>query len=86
MACAICGEKHSFKDCKTLLDVEFLKRHFIAYCLQQKPTYQQITTGVNQLEAAAVADTDDQDTISDNSDSDTTADDNNEQDFREVGE
>ena len=39
MACAICGEKGSFKDCKTLLNVDFLRKHFIAYCLQWKFTY-----------------------------------------------
>ena len=84
MACAICGEKHSFKDCKTLLDVDFLRKHFIAYCLQWKRTHRQITTTVHQLEAAALADADDQDTILD--DSDTPTDDDNEQDFRAEGE
>ena len=86
MACAICGEKHSFNDCKTLLDVDFLKKHFIAYCLQWKRIHRQITTAVDRLEAAVVADANDQDTVLDNSNSDTTADDNNEQDFCEVGE
>ena len=84
MACAICGEKHSFKDCKTLLDVDFLRKHFIAYCLQWKRTHRQITTAVHRLEATALADTNDQDTISD--DSDTAMDDDNEQDFCEEGE
>ena len=76
MACALCGEKHSFKDCKTLLYVDFLRKHFIAYCLQWKSTHRQINTAVNQLEAAPVADDNDQETVLDNSDSDTTADDN----------
>ena len=84
MACAICGEKHSFKDCKTLLDVDFLQKHFIAYCLQWKHTHRQITTVANWLEAADIADTNDQYTVSD--DSDTAADDDNEQDFCKEGE
>ena len=52
MACAICGEKYSFKDSKTLLDVDYLRKQLIAYCLQWKHTHRQITTAVNQLEAA----------------------------------
>ena len=67
-----------------MLDDDFLRKHFIAYCLQWKHTHQQTTTAVNQLEAADIADTDDQDTVSDNSD--TATDDDNEQDFREEGE
>ena len=87
MACAISSEKHSFIDCKTLLDVEFLRKYFIAYCLQWKHTHRQIITAVNRLEAsdiADIADTDDQDTVSD--DSDTAMDDDNEQNFCEEGE
>ena len=67
-----------------MLDVDFLRKHFIAYCLQWKRTHRQITTAVNQLEAADTTDTDDQDTVSDNSD--TATDDDNEQDFCEEGE
>ena len=81
MACAVCGEKHSFKNCKTLLDVDFLGKNFIAYCLQWKHTHRQITTVVNRLEAATLAATNDQDTVLNDSDSDTT-----EQDFRKEGE
>ena len=69
-----------------MLDVDFLKKYFIAYCLQRKRMHWQITTAVTPLEAVAVADTDDQDTVLDDSDSDTTADDNDEHDFREEGE
>ena len=49
MECAICGEKHSFHKCKTLLDISFLRKHFIAYCLQWKRTQRQMTTAVNKL-------------------------------------
>ena len=84
MACAICGDKYIFIDCKTLLDVDFLRKHFIAYCLQWKHTHRQITTAVNWLEAANIADTDDHDTVSDKSD--TAMCDDNAQDFRAVGE
>ena len=84
MARAICGEKHSFKDCKTLLDFDFLRKHFIAYCLQWKCTHRQITTAVHRLEAAALADANDQDTVSDNSDTPTN--DDNEQNFCAEGE
>ena len=49
-----------------------------------KRTHRQITTTVHQLEAAALADADDQDTVSDNSDTPTG--DDNEQDFSAKGE
>ena len=84
MACAICGEKHSFKDCKTLLDVDFLRKHFIAYCLQWKRTHRQINIAVHQLEATTLADTSDQDTVL--VDSAMATDDKNGQDLCEEGE
>ena len=86
-ACAICGDKHTFKECKTLLDVDYLQWYFLAYCLQWKRIHRQTTTAVNQLEAADIADiadTDVQNTVSDNSD--MTTDDDNEQDFCKEGE
>ena len=85
MACAVCGDKHTFDNCKFLLDVDFLRKHFIAYCLQWKRTHQQMTTAGNQLRSADVtADTDDQDTVSD--DSDTATDDNDDKlDFPQEG-
>ena len=81
MECAICGDKHTFDKCKTLLDVSFLQKHFIAYCLQWKRTQRQMTTAVNKLRSDTFEadDTDGQDTVS--NDSDTATDDDNEQDF-----
>ena len=86
MECAICGDKYTFDKCKALLDVTFLQKHSIAYCLQWKGTQQQMTTAVNKIRSDAfeVDDTDGQDTVLNNSD--TATDDNNEQTFCEEGE
>ena len=57
-----------------MLDVAFLRKHFIANCLQWKRTHRQITTAINQLEASDIADTDNQDIVSENSDTATDGD------------
>lgn len=82
---AICREKHQFKKCHSLLDIEYLKKHFIAYYLLWNRTQKQMKLAVNQIKAATVAATDD-DTNGDTGidDSDTTTD--NDQDFQEGGE
>ena len=86
VVCAMCSDKHTFDKCKTLLDIDFLQKHFIAYCFQWKRTHRQITTAVNQLQSATLQSdaTDGQDTVLD--DSDTATDDDNEQNFYEEGE
>ena len=38
MNCAVCHEPHSFEKCPILLNIPFLKKHFIAYCLQMNRT------------------------------------------------
>ena len=87
MACAICGDKHTIDKCKILLDVDFLQKIFIAYCLQWTRTHCQITAAVNWLQSAALDSdgTDDQDTVLDDSDIATNDDDGNEPDFQQEG-
>ena len=85
MACAICGDKHTFDKCKTLLDIDFLQKHFVAYCLQWKRTQQQMTTAINKIQSDALEadDTDGQDTVLD--DSDIATDDDDGPNFQKEG-
>ena len=78
MKCAICQKQHKFGDCPILQNIEFLKKHFIAFCLMMNRTtklmereVKKITATINKL-ATDVAD--DDDAASDSSDSDTTDD------------
>ena len=38
MRCAVCHQPHSFDKCPILLNIPFLKKNFIAYCLQMNRT------------------------------------------------
>ena len=51
MKCAICKKPHRFKDCPILADIEFLKKHFIAFCLMMNKTTKQMEINVNRLTA-----------------------------------
>ena len=43
--CAVCkGTGHPFSDCMALKDVEFLKKHHIAYCVNQRRLRKMLTT------------------------------------------
>ena len=88
MKCAICQKQHKFGDCPILQNIEFLKKHFIAFCLMMNRTtklmereVKKITANINKL-ATDVADDDDDaaSDSSDSSDSDTTDD---TQDFQQ---
>ena len=84
MKCAICKKEHMFNKCPILLDILYLRKHFIAYCLLMNRTQWQMNLAVNQITARmADVDTNDGDDTgpdSDSSNSDTIDD---SQDFRQ---
>ena len=51
MKCAICRQEHTFDKCPVLLDIPYLKKHFIAYCLLTNRTQRQMEVAVNQITA-----------------------------------
>ena len=82
---AICKKPHKFDKCPILQDINYLRKHFIAYCLMMKRTTNQMELAVNKITAQisklAADDVDtDTDSTSDSSESETT-DDN--QDFQQ---
>ena len=81
MKCAICIQEHTFPKCLVLLDIPYLKKHFIAYCLLMNRTQRQMEVAVNQITAKLddvdTNDDDDNSSDSDSSDSDTTDDNQN---------
>ena len=55
--CAVCkGTGHPFSDCKVLKDVEFLRKHHIAYCVKQRRLKKLLATrvAVHALDAALI--------------------------------
>jgi len=55
--CAVCkGTGHPFSDCKVLKDVEFLKKHHIAYCVNQRRLKKLLATrvAVHALDAVLI--------------------------------
>lgn len=81
--CSIWGDKHTFNKCSIINDIPYLSKYFIAYRLQWKRTQKQMTTvtAVNKIQAAAIADgNNDHEIVSDNSNTtiDDDDDDNNE--------
>ena len=90
MKCAICKKPHKFADCPILQDINYLRKHFIAYCLMMNRTTKQmelavnkITARINKLAADAAdanADADSASESSGSSDNDTT---DNTQDFQQ---
>ena len=53
--CAVCeGTSHPFADCEVLNDIEFLKKHHVAYCVNQRRLKKKMITraAVNELIAA----------------------------------
>ena len=47
----VCHEPHSFEKCPVLLNIPFLKKHFIAYCLQINRTQKQMIASVYTVDA-----------------------------------
>ena len=80
MKCAVCGEPHSFDKCPSLLDIPFLKKHFIAYCLQMNRTQKQMTAAIHQIDATWGVHDDDDDDDDDNNDGNADDDDDDDDD------
>ena len=76
--CAICGKQHSFDKCLILLNIPFLKKHFIAYCIQMNKTQKLMVTLIHSVDASwGVTDINNDDDTDDTDDDD---DDNNNND------
>lgn len=74
MNCAICQKKHQFDKCPILLDIEYLKKHFITYCLLWIRTYKQIQAAINRIKSTMADNTaidKATDTVTDNSNTTT---------------
>ena len=51
MKCAICKKPHKFDKCPILQDINYLRKHFIAYCLMMNRTTKQMELAVNKITA-----------------------------------
>ena len=88
MSCAVYHKPHPFDKCPILLNIPFLKKHFIAYCLQMNRTQKQMVASIHSIDATwGVADLnlDDNDGDNNNDDSSETNTDN-DADFQEEEE
>ena len=84
MKCAICKQEHTFDKYPVLLDIPYLKKHFIAYCLLMNRTQKQMEVAVNQITAKMdVVDTNDDDDNSSDSDSSNSSTIDDNQDFQQ---
>ena len=82
MKCAVCGRQHSFEKCPILLNIPFLQKHFINYCIQMNKVQKQMVTSIQKVDAtwgvtASDDDSSDGDDVSNDDDSN-----NNEADFQ----
>ena len=81
-SCAVCHEPHSFDKCPVLLNIPFLKKHFIAYCLQMNRTQKQMIASIHTVDATWGVH-DDGDDFDDDDDDDNDDDDEDENDAGE---
>ena len=86
MKCAVCGKQHSFEKCPILLNIPFLQKHFINYCIQMNKVQKLMVASIQKVDATwGVPDSSD-----DSSDSDDVTNDddssNNEADFQKEEE
>ena len=51
MECALCHKKHAFANCPILKDMEYLRKHFISYCLLMNKTQKQMLAAINRIDA-----------------------------------
>ena len=58
MECAICHKKHTFANCPILKDMEYLRKHFISYCLLMNKTQKQMLAAINRIDATWATDDD----------------------------
>ena len=79
MECAICHKKHTFADCPILKDIEYLRKHFISYCLLMNKTQKQMVAAIiNKIDASWATDDNTADTPEDDY---SPADTDNDKDF-----
>ena len=86
MNCAVCHKKHSFEKCPILLNIPFLQKHFINYCIQMNKVQKLMVASIQKIDATwGVTDSDDDST---NGDDDHNGHDtnNNEADFQQEEE
>ena len=78
MNCDVCHEPHSFEKCPILLNILFLKKHCIAYCLQMNRTQKQMIASIYTVDATWGVHNND---VDNNDVDDDDDDDDNDQDF-----
>ena len=88
MNCAVCGKQHSFDKCPILLNIPFLRKHFIAYCIQMTKIQKQMVASIQSVDATwGVTDiSNDDDTDDDDNNDDDNSNTNNDADFQEEEE
>ena len=81
MKCAVCGKQHSFEKCPILLNIPFLQKHFINYCIQMNKVQKQMVTSIQKVDATwGVTDYEDDSTDDNDVDGDDNSN-NNEADL-----
>ena len=86
MSCAVCHKPHPFDKCPILLNILFLKKHFIAYCLQMNRTQKQMVASIHSIDATWGVDDLNIDANDDDDDSSSEKNTDNDADFQEVEE
>ena len=82
MKCAVCGRQHSFEKCPILLNIPFLQKHFINYCIQMNKVQKPMVASIQKVDATwGVTDSDDDSSDGDDVDNDDDSN-NNEADFQ----
>ena len=82
MNCAVCGKQHSFDKCPILLNIPFLQKHFINYCMQMNKIQKQMVTAIQKVDATwGVTASDDDDSDDDDGHNDEVSN-NDETDFQ----
>ena len=51
MNCAVCGKQPTFDKCPILLNIPFLKRYFINYCIQMNKTQKLMVALIYSVDA-----------------------------------
>ena len=81
MNCAVCGKQHTFDKCPILLNIPFLKKHFIIYCIQMNKTQKLMVASIHSVDTNwGVTDINNDDDNDNDDDSSATTD--NDADFQ----
>ena len=88
MKCAICHKPHTFEKCPILNNIQYIKKHFISYCLQMNKTQKQMLTAIHRLDATSGTATvnNNNNNDDDDDDDDSHANTDNDADFKEEEE